>query len=83
MAVKTNAGRMSGGTQVTLNGSGLPPAPGWLFGTLGPDGCFTGRQAVDVVVLSDSALVATTPEWPQAETVSVYAATACAGSRAR
>ncbi|MFE5539893.1 hypothetical protein [Streptomyces sp. NPDC056492] len=30
-----------------------------------------------MVVLGDSALVATTPEWPRAETVSVYAETPC------
>lgn len=77
VAIQPDIGPTSGGTQVTLNGTGLTPYTRVLFGTLGPDGCFTGREATDVVVLSDTALVATAPEWPEAETVSVFAATPC------
>ncbi|MFF4322807.1 IPT/TIG domain-containing protein [Streptomyces sp. NPDC001568] len=77
VAIQPNIGPRTGGTQVTLNGSGLSPYTRVLFGTLGPDGCFVGREAADVVVLSDTALIALTPEWPEAETVSVFAATPC------
>ncbi|UUU38163.1 IPT/TIG domain-containing protein [Streptomyces sp. NBC_00162] len=77
VALRPDAGPRSGGIQVTLNGSGLTPYTRVLFGSLGPDGCFTGGEAADVAVLSDTALIAITPQWPAAETVSVFAATPC------
>ncbi|WCD84573.1 hypothetical protein KPP03845_100896 [Streptomyces xanthophaeus] len=77
VAILPDAGPSSGGTQVTLNGTGLTPYTRVLFGSLGPDGCFTGQEATTVVVLSDTALVAVTPPWPAAATVSVFAATPC------
>ncbi|CAM5664334.1 hypothetical protein SAVIM338S_06859 [Streptomyces avidinii] len=77
VTIQPDTGPASGGTQVTLSGSGLTPYTRVLFGTLGPDGCFTGREAADVVAISDTALVAVAPEWPGAETVSVFAATPC------
>ncbi|MFG2714124.1 IPT/TIG domain-containing protein [Streptomyces goshikiensis] len=77
VALQPDVGPVSGGTQVTLDGTGLTPYTRVLFGYLGPDGCFTGREAPDVVVLSDSALIATAPQWPAAGAVSVVAATPC------
>ncbi|MFD9353481.1 IPT/TIG domain-containing protein [Streptomyces sp. NPDC060031] len=77
VALQPDAGPRSGGTQVTLIGASLTPYTRVLFGTLAPDGCFTGREATDVVVLSDTSVLAVAPEWPAAATVSVYAATPC------
>ncbi|WP_328303352.1 IPT/TIG domain-containing protein [Streptomyces sp. NBC_00435] len=77
VALRPDAGPSSGGTQITLVGAGLTPYTRVLFGTLGPDGCFTGREGADVVVLSDTSVVAVAPDWPAAATVSVYAATPC------
>ncbi|MCZ4124771.1 IPT/TIG domain-containing protein [Streptomyces sp. H39-S7] len=77
VALQPDTGPRSGGTQITLLGAGLTPYTRVLFGTLGPDGCFTGREATDVVVLSDTSVVAVAPDWPAAATVSVYAATPC------
>ncbi|CAM5563152.1 IPT/TIG domain-containing protein [Streptomyces avidinii] len=77
VALRPDAGPVDGGTQVTLSGTGLTPYTRVLFGSLGPDGCFTGREAPDVVVLSDTALIATAPQWPAAEAVSVVAVTPC------
>ncbi|MFD9307011.1 IPT/TIG domain-containing protein [Streptomyces sp. NPDC060048] len=77
VALQPDVGPRGGGTQVTLLGTALTPYTRVLFGTLGPDGCFTGREAADVVVLSDTSVVAVAPEWPTAATVSVYAATPC------
>ncbi|WP_405525740.1 IPT/TIG domain-containing protein [Streptomyces avidinii] len=77
VALRPDVGPVSGGTQVTLNGTGLAPYTRVLFGFLGPDGCFTGREAPDVVVLSDTALIATAPQGPVAGAVSVVAATPC------
>lgn len=77
VALQPDAGPRSGGTQVTLVGTGLTPYTRVLFGTLGPAGCFTGLEATDVVVLSETTVVAVAPQWPTATTVSVYAATPC------
>ncbi|WP_030869204.1 IPT/TIG domain-containing protein [Streptomyces sp. NRRL F-2747] len=77
VALQPDTGPRSGGTQITLSGTGLTPYTRVLFGTLGPDGCFTGQEAANVVVLSETAVIATAPEWPSAATVSVYAATPC------
>ncbi|MFI7358030.1 IPT/TIG domain-containing protein [Streptomyces avidinii] len=77
VALQPDVGPVGGGTQVTLNGTGLTPYTRVLFGSLGPDGCFTGREAPDVVVLSDTALIATAPQWPAAGAVSVVAVTPC------
>ncbi|MEV7728650.1 IPT/TIG domain-containing protein [Streptomyces sp. NPDC087917] len=77
VALQPDTGPRGGGTQVTLNGADLAAYTRVLFGTLGPDGCFTGREATSVVVLSDTSVVAVAPEWPAAATVSVYAATPC------
>jgi hypothetical protein len=77
VALQPDVGPVSGGTQVTLNGTGLTPYTRVLFGFLGADGCFTGREAPEVVVLSDTALVAIAPQWPAAGAVSVVAATPC------
>ncbi|MCC0093485.1 IPT/TIG domain-containing protein [Streptomyces flavotricini] len=77
VALQPDAGPRSGGTRITLSGTGLTPYTRVLFGALGPDGCFTGLEAASVVVLSETSLVAIAPEWPTAATVSVYAATPC------
>ncbi|MFE2526979.1 IPT/TIG domain-containing protein [Streptomyces sp. NPDC059382] len=77
VALRPDTGPRAGGTQVTLAGAGLTPYTRVLFGTVTPDGCFTGREATDVVALGDTALIAVAPEWPAAATVSVYAATPC------
>ncbi|MCX4546288.1 IPT/TIG domain-containing protein [Streptomyces sp. NBC_01565] len=77
LTLRPDIGPVSGGTQITLNGTGLTPYTRVLFGFRGPDGCFTGREATDVAVLSDSSLIATAPEWPAARAVSVVAATPC------
>ncbi|MFJ7265211.1 IPT/TIG domain-containing protein [Streptomyces sp. NPDC099050] len=77
VALQPDAAPSSGGTQVVLNGSGLTPYTRVLFGSLAPDGCFTGLEATGVTVISDSALIATVPQWPVAGTVSVVAATPC------
>ncbi|MFB7056203.1 IPT/TIG domain-containing protein [Streptomyces vinaceus] len=77
VALRPDAGPRSGGTQITLSGTDLTPYTRVLFGTLGPDGCFTGEEAAEVVVLSPTTLIAIAPEWPAAATVSVYAATPC------
>ncbi|MFB7983019.1 IPT/TIG domain-containing protein [Streptomyces vinaceus] len=77
VALRPDAGPRGGGTQITLSGTDLSPYTRVLFGTLGPDGCFTGEEAAEVVVLSPTTLIAIAPEWPAAATVSVYAATPC------
>lgn len=77
VALQPNAGPRSGGNQVTLTGSDLGSYTRVFFGTLGADGCFTGREASDVVVLSETAIVAVAPQWPTAAVVSVYAGTGC------
>ncbi|KOU54727.1 hypothetical protein ADK55_14420, partial [Streptomyces sp. WM4235] len=77
VALQPETGPRAGGTQVTLVGANLTPYTRMLFGTVTPDGCFTGREATDVVALSDTTLIAVAPEWPAAATVSVYAATPC------
>lgn len=77
VALQPDTGPKNGGISVTLSGTGLTPYTRVLFGSLGPDGCFTGREATGVVALSDSALIAVAPEWPAAATVSVFAATPC------
>ncbi|MGW8777153.1 IPT/TIG domain-containing protein [Streptomyces sp. NPDC055796] len=77
VALRPDAGPLGGGTQVTLSGADLTPYTRVLFGALGPDGCFTGREAANVVVLSETTVLAIAPEWPTAATVSVYAATPC------
>ncbi|MFD3681082.1 IPT/TIG domain-containing protein [Streptomyces sp. NPDC058613] len=77
VALLPDAGPRGGGTQLTLTGTGLTPYTRVLFGTLGPDGCFSGREAADVVSLGDTSVFAVTPPWPAAATVSVYAATPC------
>ncbi|MGW6832878.1 IPT/TIG domain-containing protein [Streptomyces sp. NPDC054949] len=77
VALQPDTGPRAGGTQVTLVGANLTPYTRVLFGTVTPDGCFTGREATDVVALSDTTLIAVAPEWPAAATVSVYAATPC------
>ncbi|WP_327250538.1 IPT/TIG domain-containing protein [Streptomyces sp. NBC_01244] len=77
VALQPDAGPRSGGNQVTLTGSGLSTYTRVFFGTLGADGCFAGREAPDVVVLSDTSIVALAPPWPTAATVSVYAGTDC------
>ncbi|MEU9803682.1 IPT/TIG domain-containing protein [Streptomyces sp. NPDC051000] len=77
VALQPDAGPRTGGTQVTLIGTNLSPYTRVLFGTVTADGCFSGREATDVVVLSDTSVVATAPEWPAAATVSVRAATPC------
>lgn len=77
VALQPDAGPRGGGTLVTLIGAHLTPYTRVLFGTLGPDGCFTGLEATDVVVLSDTSVLAEAPPWPVAATVSAYAATPC------
>ncbi|MFD3329036.1 hypothetical protein [Streptomyces sp. NPDC058701] len=77
VALRPDAGPRDGGTQLALTGTGLTPYTRVLLGTLGPDGCLTGREAMDVVLLSDTSLFAVAPQWPAAATVSVYAATPC------
>ncbi|MFI9103306.1 IPT/TIG domain-containing protein [Streptomyces fildesensis] len=77
VSLQPDTGPRSGGTQINLSGAGLTPYTRVLFGTLGPDGCFTGREAAEVVVLSDTSVLAVAPDWPTAATVSVYAATPC------
>ncbi|MCX4776356.1 IPT/TIG domain-containing protein [Streptomyces sp. NBC_01264] len=77
VALQPDVAPRSGGTQVVLNGSGLTPYTRVLFGSLAPDGCFTGLEATGVTVISDSSVIATAPQWPTAGTVSVVAATPC------
>ncbi|MET9465930.1 IPT/TIG domain-containing protein [Streptomyces sp. NPDC006544] len=77
VALQPDAGPRSGGTQVTLTGAGLSAYTRVFFGTVGTDGCFTGRESSEVVVLSDTAVVAVAPPWPTAAIVSVYAGTEC------
>lgn len=77
VALQPDAAPRSGGTQVALNGSGLTSYTRVLFGSLAPDGCFTGLEATGVTVISDSSLIATAPQWPVAGTVAVVAATPC------
>lgn len=77
VALRPDVAPRSGGTQVVLNGSGLTPYTRVLFGSLTPDGCFTGLEATGVTVISDSSVIATAPQWPVAGTVSVVAATPC------
>ncbi len=77
VALQPDVGPVSGGTQVALTGTGLTPFTRVLFGVLGPDGCFTGREAPSVVVLSDTQLIAIAPQWPAAMAVSVVAVTPC------
>ncbi|MFJ3834550.1 IPT/TIG domain-containing protein [Streptomyces sp. NPDC090054] len=75
LAVTPDVGPRSGGTTVSLVGSGLTGHTRVVFGTLDADGCFTGTDATDVVVLSDTFIAAVAPAWPTAAQVLVAAAT--------
>ncbi|MFF3019969.1 hypothetical protein [Streptomyces sp. NPDC057939] len=75
LAVTPGIGPRSGGTGVSLVGSGLTGHTRVVFGTLDADGCFTGADATNVVVLSDTFIAAVTPAWPTAAQVLVAAAT--------
>ncbi|MFD5144217.1 IPT/TIG domain-containing protein [Streptomyces sp. NPDC058401] len=77
VALQPDAGPRSGGTQVTLSGAGLGSSTRVFFGSVGADGCFTGLESAEVVVLGDTAVIAVAPPWPTAAVVSVYAGTAC------
>ncbi|MET9607099.1 IPT/TIG domain-containing protein [Streptomyces sp. NPDC006512] len=75
VSVTPDIGPRSGGTTVSLAGSGLTGHTRVVFGTLDADGCFTGVDATAVAVIGDSLILAITPAWPTAAQVLVAAAT--------